>query len=111
MITEEEVLTRPSNPETKWLLSLAEQRKHLAAMGLKESAPNTEGWTTLERIPKDGDDSFGDRWDNLLPLGETDPITLKEAAQFTMLRNAALLPEFKSRAVAVDEVVKVWKST
>jgi hypothetical protein len=110
MITEEEVLTRPVNPETKWLLSLTAQRKLLASVGLKESPANSNGWTTLERIPKDDGDDFGGRWLNLLPIGEIDPLTLRDAQRFTLLRNAALLPEYKNRAVTVDEVVKVWRS-
>jgi hypothetical protein len=34
-----------------WLFSVAKQRKMLKSKGLRESAPNADGWTTLERIP------------------------------------------------------------
>ncbi len=60
-------------PVPDWLYSLEKQRKMLASKGLRESAPNADGWTTLERIPveseiaklptldKNGNDIRGDR--------------------------------------------------
>ena len=34
-----------------WLFSVAKQRKMLKLTGLRESAPNGDGWTGLEMIP------------------------------------------------------------
>jgi hypothetical protein len=41
-------------PNPDWLLSVEKQRKFLAKLGLRESAPNADGWTALERIPSEG---------------------------------------------------------
>ncbi len=62
-------------PTPAWLLSERLQAKMLANLGLWTSAPNVDGWTTMERIPvessiselptlcKHGIDIRGDRKD------------------------------------------------
>ncbi len=42
-------------PIPAWLLSERLQAKMLANLGLRTSAPNVDGWTTMERIPVESD--------------------------------------------------------
>ena len=51
MVTEDQILNGPRRgPE--WLFSETDIRRKLKEHGLKESAPNADGWTTLVKIDR-----------------------------------------------------------
>jgi hypothetical protein len=85
-----------------WLFSVAKQRKMLKLSGLRESAPNADGWTGLERIPPQPMFALpkGSRFDN--PYGADEKaVTDREQSKYLAHFAAA------RKIIAVDYEVRV----